>query len=325
MALSRRWQMAAQKEVAETPAEIKYPTFLMNFPFTVDNEVANNALMGDDEDYNYGIAFKQFMDLYTTIVGTGSLVYLLPSEKDLQDLPYVANLGCYLPHLETPTVIIANFKSAPRKGEESVGIKFLKSMKYKTLQCPNYWEGEADLKWLRDNIYIAGYGIRSDLKSYVWMKDTFDMKVVPIEMKDKKLYHFDCMFFPLTEDKALVSASIITDKEIKRLEKYLEIVEVPKQYIYDGWTNLVRIKEKIFYNMPPTNHSWKALDKLIEKLGFEPVGIDLDEFDKSGADLSCMVMALNEPERAEIKSKKKEDMFYEKKESIRNTIQQAMR
>lgn len=278
----------------KTPSELKTPSFLLNFPFTVDNHTLNNPLMHKDQGkYDYPRAFRQFMGLYSELVREGALVYLLPSEKDLQDLPYTANLGCYLPHLDTPTILVSNFKSEPRRGEEEVGIKFFLSMRYRAHLSPYFWEGEADLKYIRDNLYVGGHGIRSDIRSYHWFEERFKMKILFVKMTNEKLYHLDCMFFPISNDKALAATSIIDTEDIKQLEKHMDLIEVPKEFIYDGWTNLIRIKDKIFYTVPETAQSRRALDNLINQLGYDTVPLNLGEFDKSGADLSCLVMHLN--------------------------------
>ena len=54
-------------------------------------------------------------------------------------------------------------------------------MDYEVHMCPFKWEGEADLKYLYDNVYIGGYGIRSDIKAYEWMEEKFDMKIIKLK------------------------------------------------------------------------------------------------------------------------------------------------
>ena len=48
---------------------------------------------------------------------------------------------------------------------------FFELMDYQVHMCPFKWEGEADLKYLYDNVYIGGYGIRSDIQAYEWMEE----------------------------------------------------------------------------------------------------------------------------------------------------------
>lgn len=263
----------------------------MNFPFTVDADSPNNAWMKDNKEYNYDQAFTQFMQLYHYVSGH-ALIYLLPSTYQYQDLPFVANIGCYLPNIKEPTIIVANFKSPPRKGEDEIGSKFFTSMGYTVYKPPFTWEGEADLKYIRENIYIGGHGIRTDIRSYKWMMSKFDMKIIPIKLIDEKLYHFDCIFFSLNEDHALVATEVLSQEDIKSIEKIVNIIDIPKEYIYNGWTNCIRLGNKILAALNETDHADK-FKNLILSLGYDPVVMNLKEYEKSGADLSCMFMHLN--------------------------------
>ena len=111
----------------------------------------------------------------------------------LQDLVFVANNGIVLQH--TPIYIGSNFKATNRIGEEVIGMRFFDSLGYKTIRSPFEFEGEAELKYLRDNIYIGGYGIRSDKRAYEWMESEFGMNIIKLELKDPKNYHLDCTIF----------------------------------------------------------------------------------------------------------------------------------
>lgn len=274
-----------------TPSQLNTPSFLMNFPFTVDNKYHNNVLMKQySESYNYDRAYSQWLDLYQNIVDEGGLVYILPSEKEFQDLPYVANIGCYLPHLNENTILISNYYSPPRMGEELIAIKFFDMMRYSMRLCPYYWEGEADLKWLNNNVYAAAHGLRTEKKTHDWLENNFNMKIIPIKMLDEKLYHLDCVMFPLSDEKTIVATSIIEKEDLKKLEEVTEILDIPEKFIYNGWTNCIRIGNKIFHAWDKSN---TEIEKFYNKLGFQSLPILLSEFDKSGADLSCLIMHLN--------------------------------
>lgn len=287
-------------ETVDTPSELTTPAFMMNFPRTVDNEESNNPWMKatEGEPYNYELAYRQWRDVYSQLAQDDSVVYLMPDlDQEFQDLTFVANIGAVLPH--KGGIVLSSFKSKPRQGEEKVGEPFFEMLGYKTWQCPEFWEGEADLKYLRDNIYVGGHGIRSDLKAYDWMTEELDCQILPMRMTDKKLYHFDCVLFPIDGESALVSVDVLDKADVKKLEQLVDIIPVPKEYVYDSWTNSVRFKDKILTNIPraPSGEEKKAsrkeLERTIELMGYEPVLIDLDEFRKSGADLSCLVFHFN--------------------------------
>ena len=293
----------------ETPSQLPIPAFVMNFPFTLDTKVPNNVWMQELEEealkINKGVAYRQFLDLYQFVAGNG-LVCNLPAKGDYQDLVYVANLGIYLPHItDSNNIIMANFTSEPRQGEEEVGKPFFELMGYNVHMCPFKWEGEADLKYLYDNVYVGGYGIRSDIRAYEWMEENFDMKIIKVEMVDDYLYHLDCSIFPLTKDKTLVCTELFNEDELAQLSQYTEVINVDIEDALNGMTNSVRLGNTILCasnisemtradeNYEAEKHKIESLEKICFNEGLEPVFFNLSEYMKSGAMLSCMMMHLN--------------------------------
>jgi len=293
----------------ETPSQLPIPAFVMNFPFTLDTKVPNNIWMQELEEealkINKGVAYRQFLDLYQFVAGNG-LVCNLPAKGDYQDLVYVANLGIYLPHItDSNNIIMANFTSEPRQGEEEVGKPFFELMGYNVHMCPFKWEGEADLKYLYDNVYVGGYGIRSDIKAYEWMEENFDMKIIKVEMVDDYLYHLDCSIFPLTKDKTLVCTELFNEDELAQLSQHTKIIDVDIEDALNGITNSVRLGNTILCasnisemtradeNYEAEKHKIESWEKICFNEGLEPVFFNLSEYMKSGAMLSCMMMHLN--------------------------------
>ena len=293
----------------ETPSQLPIPAFVMNFPFTLDTSNPNNIWMQELEEealkVNKGVAYRQFLDLYQFVAGN-SLAYILPATGNFQDLVYVANLGIYLPHIkDSNNIIMANFTSKPRQGEEKVGKPFFESMDYEVHMCPFKWEGEADLKYLYDNVYIGGYGIRSDIKAYEWMEEKFGMKIIKLEMVDEYLYHLDCSIFPLTKEKTLVCTELYNDDELTELSQHTTVIDIGIDDTLNGIANSVRLGNTILCasnisEMTRADENFEAekakintLEKICFNEGLEPVFFNLSEYMKSGAMLSCMMMHLN--------------------------------
>ena len=293
----------------ETPSQLPIQSFVMNFPFSLSTADPNNIWMKELTDkeliINKPKAYKQFMDLYTFVAG-GAVVNLLPSEGNFQDQVYVANLGIYLPHIKDENhIILSNFTSDPRKGEELVGEKYFNQMGYKTAISPFKWEGEADLKYLYGNKYVGGYGIRSDIKAYEWMEEQYGMDILKLEMVDEYLYHLDCSIFALNNNQTLVCTELFEEEELAEMEKSTEIIDIDIDDAFCGLTNSVRMGNMILCasNIAELKksheyyagevHKIKTLEKICGDAGMEPVIFNLSEYMKSGAMLSCMMMHLN--------------------------------
>ncbi|UJR18569.1 hypothetical protein I4U23_005476 [Adineta vaga] len=300
-----------EKNVNDTNNKFEYPSFLLCPPTMYSERIPNNIWMKNLTDEqrapDYKVAMEQFIDLYK-VLASKSLLYLLPSPDDvpLQDLVFTANLGIVLSHLPNRKVaIVSNFTSEPRRGETEFGLKFFNTLGYETFVPETKFEGEADLKYLYDNIYVGGYGMRSELETYKWMEKMFDMKIICLKMGDEYLYHLDCTVFPLTRSKVLVCTSLYSDEELKNLETFAEIIAIDYESALSGICNSVRVGNVIFNSnnfklFEPDTKDFnnevlknRCLEKIAADNGLEVEFMELDEYTKSGALLSCMVLHMN--------------------------------
>ncbi len=293
------------------PTRLDKAAFLLNFPFSLEASKPNNIWMKELPEEKREIdrrkAIKQFMELYH-FISAEALVYLLPAPPNcgLQDLVYTANLGIVLEHLpEKNTVVLSNFTSEPRVRETAYGAGFFNAMGYDVHISPYKFEGEAELKHLKKNVYVGGYGLRSQAETYKWMEEKFDMQVVKVKMEDPYLYHLDCMVFPVTPETTMVCTELLDEEEVAAIEKHTEIIDVSYDEACSGINNSVRVANLILnsshmqelkagtedYDLELAKN--RRLEDIAVKLGFEIAFFNLSEYHKSGALLSCMVMHLN--------------------------------
>jgi N-dimethylarginine dimethylaminohydrolase len=301
----------AASEPRLNPSAFGKPAYLMNVPFSLAADQANNVWMeelaADARQVDLPRAINQFLQLYH-FIASEALVYLLPTPRvpGLQDLVYCANLSVVLEHLpEHNTVLLSNFTTEVRRPEVAVGEQFFAQMGYRTATPPQHFEGEAELKHLYDNVYVGGYGIRSEREAYAWMEREFDMRVIALQETDPHLYHLDCTVFPLTREDTLVCTEMYTPEEVAQLEQVTNIIDVSVDDAFSGVCNCVRVGNSLLnashllelkagtedygYEI----HKNRTLEDLAARYGFEVSLFNLSEFLKSGALLSCLVMHLN--------------------------------
>ncbi len=292
-------------------AEADDPMFLMNIPYSYSTSIANNAWMEELDEKKRAVdvdrAMTQFLDLYHFIAGD-AVVYVLPTPVgcQLQDLVFTANLGVVLEHLpDREIVILSKMATGPRQGEPEVGRKFFEALGFEVYDAPFRFEGEAELKHLRDNIYLGGYGARTDPRIYDWMEEKFEMKIIRLEEVDRYCYHLDCSVFPLTSTDTMVSTSLFKRHELEKLGQFTNIIDVSSDAAYSGICNSVRLHSNILnasnlhqlkvgtedYHIERDKN--RELEDIAAKFGFEVAYFNLSEYLKGGALLSCMIMHLN--------------------------------
>ena len=292
-------------------SHLDVPTFLMCPPLSYNTSTPNNIWMEDLDDIERKVddkkAARQFQALYQFLSSRGVVQLLpVPSNCGLQDLVFTANLGIVLEHLPAKdTVVISNYDSKPRIGETEVGVKFFQSMGYQTIVPSTKFEGEAELKHLYDNVYIGGYGLRSQKETYEQFEEQFDMKIIKVRESDPYLYHLDCSIFPLTYEKTVVCTDLLSITEIKEIEAVTEIIDVSREEALPGLCNSVRVGNYLLngshiHELKRGTENYRleiAKNRKLEDIaadnGFELALFNLSEYQKGGAALSCMVMHLN--------------------------------
>ena len=286
-----------------TPSQHPFPVFALCPPVYVDNAIKNNIWMkGENQKIDKDKFMGQWYNLYN-VLAANSLVYLITPVKGLQDQTYV-NSFAYLPNVKPDTIVLSNFTAAGRSGEEDVAGSLFKDLGYTVVQCPYKFEGEPELKYIRDNIYIGGYGIRTDIKAHKWLTDTYGCKIISAKTTEK-LYHLDCLVFPMSKEKVMVCTEAFSPETVKEIEKVAQVVPVALKDGDRGICNSLMV-EQCVYNasslqfMKKTDEDYEQerskcehLEKICRDLGFELLFFDLSECEKSGAQLSCFVSHLN--------------------------------
>ncbi|MFQ6004798.1 MAG: hypothetical protein ACE5OQ_04770 [Woeseia sp.] len=310
-------------------SEIEFPAFLLNAPLSMSADIPNNCLMekrsAEQRRVDRPKALRQFHELYSFLCSQ-AIVYLLPSHPGLQDQPSVSNLGVVLPHLSEDTVVVSRFRTEPRIREAAVGMDFFRLMNFTCYRPPEYlsgrfvpesatewsdsdrriyFEGEADLKYIKDNLYVGAYGMRTSRSAHFWFSKSFDMEIIPVRIRDERLFHLDCCLLPVTANIMVACTEVLDQKTLRRMENVVEIIDVPIDAAAFGITNSLLLDRYFLYSsdideLSKTDPDYpievakiNLLEKISCRLNREPVMFNLTEFYKSGAALSCLLMCLN--------------------------------
>lgn len=310
-------------------AAIELPAFLLNAPLSMSADVPNNYLMerktAEQRCVNRHEALRQFHELYS-FMSSYALVYLLPSRPGLQDQSSVSNLAVVLPHLPECTVVVSRFRSVPRIEESAVGMEFFRMMNFSVHRPPEYlndefapedarewsksehkifFEGEADLKYIKDNLYIGAYNLRTSRSAHYWLANSFNMEIIPVRLCDERLFHLDCAVLPVTEEIMVACTEVLDEPALHRLEDVVEIIDVPIDAAAFGITNSLLLDKYFLYSSdiedlsrtdpdyPIETAKIELLESICGQINREPVMFNMSEFYKSGAALSCLLMPLN--------------------------------
>jgi len=219
------------------------------------------------------------------------------------------NSFVWLPHVEEPTIVLSNFKAEGRSREIDIAKTFLETCGYKTYQIPDpewFFEGFPDLKWLYDNIYVAGFGERTTEQALDWIAEKFDCKIIKVARTTPENYHADTVLCPISPTKVMCVIPDCDKKALKELEKYAEIIPIEDKKLGEYCiTNNIVIGYTIYAGtyldvFEPDTEDWEIEMRKLEKLqeiainhGYDLVVFETGQFLAFGAALSCTATPLN--------------------------------
>lgn len=291
----------------KTPTHYPMPVFVMCPPTYVDTAIKNNPTM--DEYANEPLDKDKFMAQwykFYNVLAANSMVFLITPLKGLQDMTFV-NSFVYLPnYTDKDVIVLSNFIGEGRDDEEEMAGLMLRELGYEVVEPPYKFEGFPELKWIPSaGVYLGGYGFRSDIRVYEWLKQKYGCNIIPIRETDEVLYHLDCQAFPIAQENVLLCTEIMDKATVKKVEAVCNVISVSKDDAYAGICNCLQCENAIYNGSSlrymrrndPEYQKMKTKDENLEgicsTLGLEISFFDLNSFELLGAKLSCAVTPLN--------------------------------
>lgn len=278
-----------------------YPVYAMCPPEYISIAVANNIWMEQNtEPLDKQLFFTQWLNLYNAIADK-AMVYLMPPKRGLQDQVYM-NCAVYLPHND---IVLANWTAEGRTGEEDEAEEFFDKLGFNVSNCPFRFEGEAELKRLRDGLYLGGYGFQTDIRALNWIEEEYGIKIIKIQEKDEKLYHLDCSVFVMDDYNIIAFIDDWDDETLSEVEGVCNIHKVSRSDAWLGICNSLLLDNCIYNSsslimMNPGEEFYQEeidkntrLEEIASSMNLGVKYFDLSELMKSGALLSCTIMKIN--------------------------------
>lgn len=228
-------------------------------------------------------AIEQWTDLFEALTDVASVSLIEPVEG-LPDMVFTANAGLVL--RDRYRFISSNFHFTERKYEEEYFRRWFYDRGYMvSYQNSVDFEGEGDCLW-DGQIHWFGYGFRSE---YDARKHIGDYPSNSLRLVDKRFYHLDTCFCPLSSDSVLFYPGAF-DRGSRELIRMLfdNVIEVTEEEALTFACNAVIVDNRYVF-MPVTTD---RVVREIVKLGFMVSQFDMSEFMKSGGACKCLTLML---------------------------------
>lgn len=236
-------------------------------------------------------ALQQWQRLYE-VMNERAYVRLVDPQPGLPDMPFTANAGVVVNN----KAVVSRFVHPERQGEEKHFHDWFANNQFQVYKTPAglSFEGAGDALLDRKEFLLwMGWGFRSALAAQAFLTNSLDIEVVPLRLVDKRFYHLDTCFCPLSGGYLLYYPPALDDDAnyliAQRVPGNRRIVVSEKDAVNFA-CNAINIDDLVIVN--------KISDGLrlqLEAAGFEVLEIDLSEFLKAGGASKCLTLRLDEP------------------------------
>jgi lysine-ketoglutarate reductase/saccharopine dehydrogenase-like protein (TIGR00300 family) len=236
-------------------------------------------------------AQAQWNKLYQ-VLKTYAAVDLVEPQPGWPDMVFTANAGLVL----GDTVVLSRFFHPERQGEEPYFQQWFEDQGYTVHTLPKSlpFEGAGDALLDRSGRWLwAGYGFRSELDSHPYLAKWLDVEVLSLRLVDRRFYHLDTCFCPLTGGDLLYYPPAF-DAYSNRLielrvpaEKRIPLDEVDAVNFSCNAVNIDRVIVM--------NKASDGLKQILGSRGFTVVETPLTEFLKAGGAAKCLTLRMTEP------------------------------
>jgi lysine-ketoglutarate reductase/saccharopine dehydrogenase-like protein (TIGR00300 family) len=236
-------------------------------------------------------AEAQWDQLYQ-VLKTYATIELVEPQQGWPDMVFTANAGLIL----GDTVVLSRFFHPERQGEEPYFQAWFESQGYKVQTLPKSlpFEGAGDALLDRAGRWLwAGYGFRSQLDSHPYLAQWLDVEVLSLRLIDRRFYHLDTCFCPLTDGYLLYYPAAFDTYSNRLIELRVPAekrIAIDEADAVNFACNTVNIDRVVVMNKVSD-----GLQQILEDRGFVVVETPLTEFLKAGGAAKCLTLRVTEP------------------------------
>ncbi len=251
--------------------------------FQVDYEINPWMHIGSVDEKK---AMRQWKDLVSLYEKLGVKVHIIDQQKNVPDMVFAVDQGI----INNKKILLSNFRYPERRDETLIYEPWFRNYGLEIVKMPHdvYFEGGGEtVKW--QNILFIGTGFRTSPQALPLIENDLGVKVLGLELIDKRFYHLDTCFFVLDEKTAFYFPDAFSQKSIRLLKKNIpSLIKIPEKDALQFATNSVVIDKTVVIQSGNIHFA-----QLIKEYGYSPVMTDVNEFIKAGGAIHCLTRDLD--------------------------------
>jgi N-dimethylarginine dimethylaminohydrolase len=231
-------------------------------------------------------AGRQWHKLYETLVALGARVELMTPRPGLPDLVFTANAGL----VYNRRFFSSRFRHEVRARETPHFDAWFADQGFTVEHLPEgiYFEGAGDALYCGKALF-AGYRIRSDVRGHQYLATLLHCQVLPLELVNPSFYHLDTCFCPLAPGEALWYPEAFDSYGQKVIPMHVpRLLAASEEEAKRFGCNAVVVGRTVVMNA-----GCERLASQLHGWGYQTIGVELDEFIKSGGSAKCLTLRLD--------------------------------
>jgi N-dimethylarginine dimethylaminohydrolase len=240
-------------------------------------------------------ARREWRQLHKTLEGLGATIELVPPAPGLPDLVFTANAAVVMDGV----ALVARFRYPERQPEAQHYERAFRELWARGLiaavrHMPEgvLLEGAGDCVWdPARRMFWTGYGPRSDRAAALFVRETFGVDAVPLELVNPRFYHMDTALAPLARGEVMYVPAAFSADGLREIHARV----APEQRIELGVkdaavfaANAVKLGNDIVMSSCST-----GLRKRLEAAGYRVHPVTLAAYHKSGGSAFCLTLRLD--------------------------------
>jgi N-dimethylarginine dimethylaminohydrolase len=254
--------------------------------FRVDYAINPYMDLADQPDPD--LALHEWRTLVATIERLGGRVDVMAQRPDSPDMVYAMNLGLGVVRDTGPSVVMSHMRFAERRHEGASAQPWFASRGYATTYVGRdgvgaHFESGDAFPWGGD--LLVGYGPRTDEVGLKHLATDLGVTVRGFRIVHPAMYHFDLVFCPLDERRAIVAPSALDHASAEALLALVPepLVLTEEESLASFAANSIVIGSTIVMPACPDR-----VREQLEAWGFTIELVDVTEFHKGGGSIRCL-------------------------------------
>jgi N-dimethylarginine dimethylaminohydrolase len=253
-------------------------------PRHFDVNYSINPWMDPTKPTDAGLAVAQWERLREVYLSLGHSVELIDPVPGLPDMVFAANGATVV----DGRVLGAKFRFPQRVAEAAAFRQWFVARGYREVHEPEFVnEGEGDYLFDGRRL-LAGTGFRTDHRSHAEAQELFGRPVISLTLVDPRYYHLDTAMAVLADGEIMYYPEAFSPGSRRVLENlYPDAILATDADAEAFGLNAVSDGRNVVLSQTAI-----GLIEVLRTRGYEPIGVDMSELQKSGGAVKCCTLEL---------------------------------